>query len=46
MEIVYAFGKPVPSEVLKEIELEYGKEFCNTEFIETLYEYEYRDNNN
>lgn len=46
MKTVYAFGKLVPSEVLKEIELEYGCEYCTTEFIETLYEYEYRDNNN
>lgn len=46
MKDIYAFGELVPNEVLKEIELEYGKEFCNTDFIETLYEYEYRDNIN
>lgn len=46
MKTVYAYGNPVPEDILKEIEVEYGKEYCNTEFIETLYEYEYRDNNN
>lgn len=43
MEQIYAFGKPVPQSVLDEISEEYGPEFCNTEFIETLYEYEHRD---
>lgn len=44
MKTILAFGLPVPESVLQEIESEYGKECCNTEFIETLYEYELRDN--
>lgn len=44
MKTIYAFGEPVPQEILDEIESEFGKECLNTDFIETLFEYEYRDN--
>ena len=44
MKNIYAFGQPVPEELLRLIAAEDGPECCNTEFIETLLEYEYRDN--
>lgn len=43
---VYAFGQPVPEEVLQELIAEDGARCCNTDFIETLYEYDYRDSIN
>lgn len=45
MKEIYAFGSLVPEEVINELIYEYGEEQFNSEFIETLYEYEFRDNN-
>lgn len=44
MKEIYAFGEPVPNEIISELIYEYGEERVTTEFIETLYEYENRDN--
>lgn len=44
MKTIYAFGQPVPEELLRLIAEENGPECCNTDFIETLLEFEYRDN--
>ena len=44
MKQIYAFGELVPEEVLTELIQEYGENKVTSEFIETLYEYEYRDN--
>lgn len=44
MKQIYAFNQPVPQEIINEIREEYGEENLNTDFIETLYEYEFRDN--
>ena len=44
MKTVYAFGQPVPEELLRLIAEENGPECCNTYFIETLLEFDYRDN--
>ena len=44
METVFAFGKPVPESVIAELKEEYPDEQITTDFVETLYEYEYRDN--
>lgn len=43
MKTVYAFGQPVPEELLRLIAEENGPECCNADFIETLLEFEYRD---
>lgn len=45
MDKLFAFGEPVPDEVIKEL-IEEGKkpEEITTDFIETLYWYEYLDN--
>lgn len=45
MEPLFAFGQPVPEEVI-EMLLEEGmkEEEITTEYIETLWEYEVRDN--
>lgn len=45
MKEIFAFGSRVPEEVINELISEYGKEQVTSEFIETLYEYEFRDNN-
>ena len=39
--VIYAFGEPVPDEVLASLE----PEERNTEFIETMLWYEHGDNN-
>ena len=44
--VLYAFGMPVPQEIIDLILLEDGEEFLTTEFIETTYEYEFRDASN
>lgn len=44
MKQIYAFGELVPEEVLTELIQEYGENKVTSEFIETLYEYEHRDN--
>lgn len=46
MKKIYAFGEPVPEKVINELCEEFGEENVTSDFIETLYEYEYRDNIN
>ena len=45
MKQIYAFGELVSQNVINELIEEYGQEKVTTEFVETLYEYEFRDNN-
>lgn len=43
-KVIYAFGEPVPQEIIDLIREEDGEECLTTEFIETTYWYEYLDN--
>lgn len=44
MKQIYAFGELVSQNVINELIEEYVEEKVTTEFVETLYEYEFRDN--
>lgn len=44
MKQIYAFGKPVPTEVINELLEDYNEEEITTDLVERIYEYEYRDN--
>ena len=43
-KIIYAFGEPVPQEIIELILKEDGEKCLTTEFIETTYWHEFLDN--